>query len=124
MKKIFALVLLFFVLANYTIAQPPGRGFDPSAMKDRQKTQLIQDLKLTDAQADSVATIQMEFMPKLRGLRGLQAEERMAKMKEMNDAFKARLTKALNNNTELVKKVMAYREEKLKERMERRRGDE
>lgn len=57
-------------------------------------------------------------------MRGLQPEERMAKMKELNDAFKARLTTALSNNTELVKKVMDYREEKMKERMERRRGDE
>lgn len=124
MKKTLTLLVLLFSFVVSGISQPPGRDFNPAAMKERQKAQLIQDLKLTDAQADSVATIQMELMPKLRGMRGLQPEERMAKMKELNDAFKARLTTALSNNTELVKKVMDYREEKMKERMERRRGDE
>lgn len=65
MKKTLTLLVLLFSFVVSGISQPPGRDFNPAAMKERQKAQLIQDLKLTDAQADSVATIQMELMPKL-----------------------------------------------------------
>ena len=123
MKKILFVLSVVFA-CNISTAQPPeGRQFDPAAMKERQKTKLKTDLKLTDLQADSVATIQMEYMPKLRGMRGLEQEERMAKMKDMNDTFKARLKAALGDD-KLVEKVVAYQEQQQKERMERRRNGE
>ena len=111
-------------VATKLVAQPPeGRQFDPVAMKEKQKTKLIEELKLTNAQADSVATIQLEFMPKLRGMRGLQAEERLIKMKEVNDAYKTRLNSALKDE-KLVAKVIEFQEKQRQERMERMRAGE
>jgi hypothetical protein len=62
-------------------------------------------------------------MPKLRGLRGVQGEERITKMKEINDAYKARLKSALNDD-KLVEKVVEYQEAQRKQRAERMRGGE
>lgn len=105
-------------------AQPPaGRQLGQVEMYKAQKEKLKEDLKLTDVQADSVATIQMEYMPKLRGMRGLEQEARAAKIKEINDAFKARLKSALGDD-KLVDKVIEYQETQRKERMERMRSGE
>ena len=125
MKRIiYVLTIVLLSVATKLIAQPPeGRQFDPVAMKEKQKTKLIEELKLTNAQADSVATIQLEFMPKLRGMRGLQAEERLIKMKEVNDAYKTRLTSALKDE-KLVTKVIEFQEKQRQERMERMRAGE
>ena len=125
MKRIiYVLTIVLLSVATKLIAQPPeGRQFDPAAMKEKQKTKLIEELKLTNAQADSVATIQLEFMPKLRGMRGLQAEERLIKMKEVNDAYKTRLTSALKDE-KLVTKVIEFQEKQRQERMERMRAGE
>jgi hypothetical protein len=123
MKKL----LLLFVVLTYGSTQlataQQGRQFDPAAMKERQKTKLKEDLKLTDAQADSVAAIQFEYMPKLRSLRELKEDERLTKMKEINDAYKTRLKTALNDD-KLLDKVLLYQEEQRKQRMERMRGGE
>ena len=121
MKKLF-IYLLILLLANTNVSfantnfQP-----DPAEMKARQKAKLMADIKLTDAQADSVVNISMEFMPKLRGMRGLQPEERMAKLKEINDGMKARLTAALKDE-KLVNTVLEYQEKQRKERMEQMRA--
>lgn len=125
MKKLLLSAITLFVLNAINIkAQPSdGRQFDPAAMKERQKLKIKEDLKTSDAQADSIATIQIEFMPKLRGMRGLQQEERATKMKKINDAFKARLKTALADD-KLVEKVIEYQETQRKERMERMRNRE
>jgi hypothetical protein len=81
MKKLIA--LLSFVMAcsfNTLMAQPPGGGggrMDPAAFKARQIQQLKDsDLKLTDVQADSVVSINLELMQQMRGLRDLSADDR------------------------------------------------
>jgi hypothetical protein len=120
MKKLIA--LLFFVAAysvNSLMAQPPGGGnFDPAQMKARQLQQLKEsDLKLTDAQADSVVSINMESMQQMRGMRDLSMEERMAKMKEMNEYRTKRWTAALRDEV-LAKKVADYYEKLRQQRMQ------
>ena len=124
MKKLFFAIFTLLIASTMLYAQPPeGKQFDPATIKERQKSKLKEDLKLTNAQAESVATIQMEYMPKLRGLRALEKEERQAKMKEINDAYKAKLKTALNDD-KLVEQVMEYQEKQRKERMEKMRGGE
>lgn len=123
MKKLFLLTSIAISCVITNVSAQEGRGFDPAKMKENQKNKLKEDLKLTDAQADSVATIQIEYMPKLRGLRGVQGEERMAKMKEINDAYKTRLNAALGDAS-ITEKVLAYQEEQRKQRMERMRSGE
>lgn len=121
MKKITAMFAFFVGLSCTTLmAQPPGGGnFDPAKMKERQLQRLKEsDLKLTDAQADSVVSINMESMQQMRGFRDLSEEQRSAKMKEMNDYRLKRWTAALQDEA-LAKKVAEYYE---KQRAERR-GD-
>lgn len=109
MKKITA--LFAFVMAfSFTalVAQPGGGNFDPAKMKERQLQRLKEsDLKLTDAQADSVVNINMETMQQMRGLRDLSDDQRSAKMKEVNDTRLKRWTSALHDEA-LANKVAAY----------------
>ncbi|MFY7965075.1 MAG: hypothetical protein ACOVO1_09280 [Chitinophagaceae bacterium] len=123
MKKLFLVVAIATFTASANIYAQEGRQFDPAAMKEMQKKKLKEDLKLTDVQADSVATIQFESMNKLRGLRSLEQGERQAKIKEVNEANKARLKAALGDDS-LVEKVLAYQEEQRKQRAERMRNRE
>jgi len=117
MKKALALLAIVLIAActTFVMAQPPAGGgnFDPAAMKERQLKMLKEsDLKLTDAQADSVVTIQMEFRQQMRGMRDLSQEERQAKMKEHEAALEKRLTSALKDEA-LAKKVIAYQKEQM-----------
>lgn len=109
MKKVIG--LLSFVLAlsgGALMAQQGGGQMDPAQMKERILQQLkASDLKLTDAQADSVASINIEGRQQMRGLRDLSADQRTAKMKELNDQRVARYTSALKDEA-LAKKVADY----------------
>ncbi|MEJ7684631.1 MAG: hypothetical protein WKG06_43635 [Segetibacter sp.] len=119
MKKVIALlVFLVSVSGSALMAQQQGNGsFDPAKMKERQLQQLKEsDLKLTDAQADSVVSINMESRQQMRGLRDLSGDERRAKMKEMNDYRMKRFSEALKDEA-LAKKVGDYFEKQRAARM-------
>ncbi len=124
MKKI--LLIATIVIAATTtklMAQEGRQQFNPEAMKERNekmKAKMKEDLKLTDAQADSVIAVQTEFMPKMMGLRGLSQEERMAKIKEIQDDIKARLKAALKDE-KLAEKVIEYQARQRREAMEKMR---
>jgi hypothetical protein len=108
MKKAIALLTIFLGLSgSVLLAQQGGggRNFDPAQMKERDMKMLKEsDLKLTDAQADSVASINIASRQGMRALRELSEDERRAKMKEMNDARQKRWAEALKSE-ELAKKV-------------------
>jgi hypothetical protein len=119
MKKV--IVLLAFLLGvsgSALMAQQGGGGnFDPAKMKERQLQQLKgSDLKLTDVQADSVVSINMETRQQMRGLRDLSEDQRAAKMKEINDYRLKRWTEALKDEA-LAKKVADYYEKQRAARM-------
>lgn len=121
MKKITVMLALAIGFGCTTvIAQPPAGGggnFDPARMRERQLQQLKEsDLKLTDAQADSVISINMETMQQMRGMRDLSQEERTAKMKEMSDYRLKRWTSALKDEA-LAKRVAEYYEKQRAARM-------
>jgi hypothetical protein len=88
MKKI--LFLLFACLSIGVISNAQGRGQNPEAMK-----QMLRDsLQLSDKQVDSVAAILQEFQPKQREIfsnQDMSREDKMAKMKELNEERNARL---------------------------------
>ncbi len=109
MKKVFVLlVILLGASVSALMAQGGGGNQDPAAMKQRQLEQLkASDLKLTDAQADSVVSVNMESRQQMRGLRDLPEDQRAAKMKEMNDMRMKRWTSALKDEA-LAKKVADY----------------
>lgn len=112
MKKIIVLLaFLFGISGSALMAQQGGGGnFDPVKMKERQLQQLKEsDLKLTDVQADSVVSINMETRQQMRALRDLSEDQRGAKMKEINDYRLKRWTEALKDEA-LAKKVAEYYE--------------
>jgi hypothetical protein len=119
MKKVIALIGFFCTISvGALMAQPPGGGnFDPAKMKERQLQQLKEsDLKLTDAQADSVVSINMEMRQQMRGLRDLSDDQRQAKMKELNDYRLKRWTEALKDEA-LAKRVAEFYEKQRAARM-------
>lgn len=109
MKKVIGLFTILFGLAGGALmAQQGGGNFDPVQMKERQLKQLKEsDLKLTDAQADSIVSINMETRQQMRGMRDLPDDQRAAKMKEVNDYRLKRWTSALKDEV-LAKKVADY----------------
>ncbi|MDE3126259.1 MAG: hypothetical protein KGK14_12140 [Bacteroidota bacterium] len=120
MKKIItAIIVLTIGFAGKSNAQ--RGGFDPAQMKARQIEQLkTANLNLTDAQMDSVVSINMEMMQQMRGMRDLSPDERLSKMKELNDQRMQRWTAALNNDKALAQKVEAFYEQQRKQRMQNR----
>ncbi|HEX8460750.1 MAG TPA: hypothetical protein VF623_04950 [Segetibacter sp.] len=112
MKKSIALLTIFVGLSGGVLLAQQGNGgnYDPAQMKQRNLQTLKEsDLKLTDAQADSVVTISMESRQQMRGLRDLSQEERTVKMKEMNDMLLKRWTSALKDEA-LAKRVADFYE--------------
>lgn len=107
MKKVIALLVILFA-ASGSVLMAQQFGGDPAQMRERQLTQLkASDLKLTDVQADSVVSINMELRQQMRGLRDLSEDQRAAKRKEINDMLLKRWTSALKDET-LAKKVAEY----------------
>jgi hypothetical protein len=108
MKKVIAsLAFLFCLSASTLMAQQEG-NFNPSKMKERQLQQLKEsDLKLTDAQADSVVSINMETRRQMKDFRDLSEDQRRSKMKEMKEYRLKRWSEALKDES-LAKKVEDY----------------
>ncbi len=109
MKKVFVVFIVFFGLFTGVAIAQQGNA-DPVRMKERQLQLLKEsDLKLTDTQADSVASINVEMSQQMRGLRDLGEDERRSKMKEMNDYRLKRWTATLQDKA-LAKKVAEFYE--------------
>ena len=88
MKKLLVLVAVFTtVLVSNVSAQQGNGNFDPAQMaqryKERVKPQLIEKVKLTDAQAEKVCDIQLASRQQMRGLRDMTPEDRKKKMDEI-----------------------------------------
>jgi hypothetical protein len=110
MKKVFVLLVILMSASGSVLMAQGGGNMDPAAMRERQLQQLkASDLKLTDAQADSVVSINMESRQQMRGFRDLSDDQRAAKMKEMNDMRLKRWTSALKDEA-LAKKVAEFYE--------------
>lgn len=124
MKKVLAL-LSFVMISGFAFAQPQG-GMDPAAMKqrtkERVKPQLIEQTKLTEAQADKVIDIyfdaQMEGM-KFRRDESMSQEDKQKKMKEINEARDKKI-KEIPLTDEQAKAVATFYEEQRKRMQERR----
>lgn len=119
MKKFLTLIVLTFLIKSIAFTQPQQSGMNNfKEMQERQKQKMKDELKLTEAQADSVVTIEFEFRGKMRGMRNLDNTEREEKMKEINDAKKTRLITALNDE-KLVEKIIQYQQKQRQEMMNR-----
>jgi hypothetical protein len=110
MNKVIVLLAFLLAVSGSSLMAQGGGNMDPAQMKERQLQQLkASDLKLTDAQADSVVSINMESRLQMRGLRDLSEDQRAAKMKEMNDMRAKRWSSALKDEA-LAKRVAEYYE--------------
>lgn len=128
MKKIFAVfTFLFFCGFTAVMAQPPGGG-DPAArkamMKERIKAPLMEQTKITDAQADKVIDVYFDAQMqsgKLRRDESLSQEDKDKKMKEISDARDKKL-KEIPLTDEQVKAVNSFYEEQRKKMPDRQGG--
>lgn len=126
MKKLFA-AAAFLLFCGFTsvMAQPPGGG-DPAAMKarmkERVKPQLIENTKISDAEADKVIDIYFDAQQEQRKLRDLPEDERTKKAKEITDARDKKL-KEIPLSDEKVKAVVSFYDEMRKKMMENRGGN-
>ena len=108
MKKVIASFAFLFCLSGSALMAQQSGNFNPSKMKERQLLQLKEsDLKLTDAQADSVVSIKIEARQQMKEFRDLSKDQRRSKMKEMKDYRLKRWSEALKDET-LAKKVEDY----------------
>ena len=87
MKKIFVLVVLAIGIASTKVsAQEQQR--DPAVqaqrMKERIKPQLIEKVKLTDAEAEKVIDINLDIRAQMRAFRDLSEDDRKKKATELN----------------------------------------
>lgn len=122
MKKIIAL-FSFVIIAACSFAQ--GFGGDPATMKERTKERikapLIEQTKITDAQADKVIDIyfdaQLESM-KLRRDDSMDGDAKKAKMKEINDA-RDKKVKEIPLTDDQANAVKAFYDEQRKKMQER-----
>ncbi len=126
MKKLFLLMIVFAIstTVSTSFAQPGERmQMTPEQMaarKEKQKAKLMEDLKLTDAQAEAVMGVQAEMRKEMMQLRDIAPEERMGKMAELNELRMKKYTDALKDEA-LAKKVMEYEAEQNRIRKEQRK---
>jgi len=106
MKKVIAFLAVVVCFSATTVmAQPPGGGQqDPAARAAAMKERVKAIGGLTDVQVDSVVAVFSDRSYMAGMTRETPQEERMAKMKEANDARAKRLEKAIG--ADLTKKVM------------------
>ena len=125
MKKLFSLFVASMALLFSLQAQPPGGG-DPEAMKTRMKERvkplLIQQVGVSDAEADKILEINFDFQMKTRELRmdqALSEDDRNKKMKELSDS-RDKKVKEIPLSDEKVKAVNTFYEEMRKKQQEAR----
>ena len=129
MKKLFLLFVVFSITATVSssFAQQGERmQMTPEQMaakKEKQKAKLIEDLKLSDEQAEAVMGVQADMRKEMMQLKDLAPEERMGKMAELNELRMKKYTDALKDEA-LAKKVMDYEADQMKKRMEMQKAQE
>ena len=125
MKKLLVLVVFFstFFVMNAD-AQGQGGG-DPAAraarMKEVVKPQLIEKVKLTDAEAEKVIDINLKYRAEMRGFRDMTEDERKKKREEIQTA-QNKDYKGIPLTDDQIKAVNEFFEEQRKE-MAKQRGN-
>jgi hypothetical protein len=101
MKKIIAglavVLAVFSVSSLYAQQSQDDRAARMAAMKQKMKD----DLKLTDVQADSVSSIQGEFMPKRREIfmdQSMSQEDKKTKIMSLNEQADKRIHAVLGDD--------------------------
>jgi Spy/CpxP family protein refolding chaperone len=126
MKKLLVLVALFTtVYTTQAVAQGQQGGGDPAAraarMKEIVKPQLIEKVKLTDAQADKVIDINIKSRADMRGMRDMSEDDRKKKRDEIQ-AAQNKAYKEIPLTDEQIAAVNAFFEEQRKQMQQQRQN--
>ncbi len=111
-KKMIVCATLVIALFSVSSTYAQRGGMDTAAMRQRQEARIQKakdDLKLTNAQADSLKAISTEFNGKRRDIfmdQSMSREDKMAKIQPLTDAMNARLQAALG--ADLFKKYQDW----------------
>jgi hypothetical protein len=101
MKKVILSICFLLTAATFVSAQQGGGGNMQERMA-QMRQRLKDDVKLTDAQADSVMAIQQAFQPRTREIRmdqSMSDTDKQTKMKAINDERAKRFETALGKET-------------------------
>ena len=120
--KTLMMALFFFALTTVTaMAQDSERANRSGGqMQEMMKERLKTDLKLTDAQIDTVFIVQRDFQMKSRDVRmseSISADDKKNKMLQLNEERKTKLKTTLND--EQFKKLEEFYENMRKMREQR-----
>jgi Spy/CpxP family protein refolding chaperone len=126
MKKLLVLVALFTtVYTTQAVAQGQQGGGDPAAraakMKEVVKPQLIEKVKLTDAQADKVIDINIKSRSEMRGMRDMSEDDRKKKRAEV-EAAQNKAYKDIPLTDDQIAAVNAFFEEQRKQMQQQRQN--
>jgi Spy/CpxP family protein refolding chaperone len=126
MKKLLVLVALFTtVYTTQAVAQGQQGGGDPAAraarMKEIVKPQLIEKVKLTDAQADKVIDINIKSRADMRGMRDMSEDDRKKKRAEV-EAAQNKAYKDIPLTDDQITAVNAFFEEQRKQMQQQRQN--
>lgn len=114
MKKLVLLLSLFTaILVSNANAQGGGDPAARDARMKEMKAQLIEKVKLSEAEADKVIEINSSLREQMRGLRDLSEADRTKKMEEIQ-ADLSKKFKAIPLTDEQVKAVNEYMAERRK----------
>lgn len=100
------------VIALFTVTSASAQRGDTAAMRQRQEQQVAKmkdDLKLTQAQADSLNAINRDYSPKMREIfsdQSMSQDDRRAKMMSIRQEQMKRIEAALGAET--AKKVQDW----------------
>ena len=107
MNRLILSICLFVAASTYASAQGGPSGANQAERQAQMKQTLKDSLGLTEAQAQIVLDVQVEFRPKMMELRNVDEASRPAKIKEMNEAMEKRLAEALKDE-KLAKKISEF----------------
>jgi hypothetical protein len=111
MKKIIMGLAIVLAVSSVSSLYAQQGQMDPAARKAALVQKLKDDLKLTDVQADSVASIQQEYRPQMRDIfmdQSLSQDDKKAKMAVLNDQADKRIKPVLGDD--LFKKYKEWQE--------------
>ena len=124
MKKLFVLVA-FLTTLFISNAQAQQGGGDPAAQlqryKERVKPQLVEKVKLTEAQAERVIDISFGYRSQMRGFRDLSEDERKKKTEEIQ-AAQEKEYKAIPLTDDQIKAVNEFFIEQRKQMQQQRQN--
>jgi len=105
-KVILSLCFMIAAVSFVSAQQAQGGGQGRQGMQERMN-QMKDSLGLTDAQLQTVMSVQQEFRQQRMDLRNASEADRPAKMKEVNDAMQKRLGEALKDPA-LAQRIAEY----------------